>query len=101
MSVQDELASDERDRRRRAIKDSEAFETLLKHPGWEAYLRLIEAVAQNYYKTTMMPLENVFEVTKTEHAKGTLYGLNLAASLPHAKIQEAKELRDPDAEENG
>ena len=76
-----------------AIKnDSELLQGLVKHPGWPRYLALIEAIAQNYNKQAMQPLENVFEVTKGEYAKGALMGLTLAAAAPSAKIREANEL---------
>ncbi len=72
--------------------DAELLQGLVKHPGWPRYLALIEAIAQNYNKEAMRPLENVWEVTKGEFAKGALMGLTLAAAAPSAKIREANEL---------
>ena len=72
--------------------DAELLQGLVKHPGWPRYLALIEAVAQNYNDTLNQPLNNLWEVTKSEFAKGALKGLTLAATLPSIKIREANEL---------
>ncbi len=87
-----EIESEQRAQRRQVKEDAELLAGLLKHPGWLRYLALIEAVGQNYYKEAIAPLENVLVATKQEYAKGTLFGLTLATSLPSAKIREADEL---------
>lgn len=94
-----ELASDERARRREIRSDAELFEGLVAHPGWKRYLALIETVGQNFHSNVMKPMENSFEAVKVEYAKGALIALSLAASLPSAKIREAAELRNTDEEE--
>lgn len=88
----DEIEASQREERRSIKDDAEKLQGLIKHPGWESYMRLIEAVAQNYNKTLNLPLDNVFEVTRSEYAKGALMGLTLAATLPSTKIREANEL---------
>ena len=85
-----ELAAQVRQERSTIKKDAELMEQLLRHPAWPRFLALIEAVADNHMKVVMTPLSNSFELTKAEYAKGTLNGLSLAASLPNAKISEAK-----------
>lgn len=95
MDARNELASEERSKRAQVKSDAELFQGLIKHPGWPRYIAMIEAVSQNFYKTAMKPLENVMQVTTTEHAKGALTGLSLAAQLPSAKIREAEELKRP------
>jgi hypothetical protein len=89
----DEIAASQRADRRKIREDAELFETLVKSPGWKRYLELVEQVGQNFYVKLMTPLDNSFEVVKLEYAKGALNGLNAAASLPGAKIAEARELR--------
>lgn len=97
-TTKQEIESEQRAERRKVKEDAELLEGLMKHPGWARYLALIEANAQVHHKKAMMPLENLMLATASEYAKGTLYGLTLAASLPSAKIQEAAELRQPDDE---
>lgn len=87
-----EIETAQRAERVTVKNDADLFQGLMMHPGWKRYLALIEAVAQNYNKEAMRPLENVFEATKAEYAKGALFGLTLAATLPSAKIREANEL---------
>lgn len=89
----EDIAATQRAERRKIREDAELFETLVASPGWKRYLELIETVGQNFYVKLMTPLDNSLEVVKSEHAKGALYGLNTAASLPGAKIAEARELR--------
>jgi len=97
----EEIASDQRKQRQIVKEDAELMESLLRHPGWVRYRVLLEAVGQNFHSTLMAPLENVLLATKPEFAKGALTGLSLAATLPSAKIREAKELSSPaDAEGN-
>lgn len=93
--AQEEIESAQRSERAQIKSDAEVFQSLLKHPGWPRYIAMIEAVSQNFYKAAMKPLENVMLVTTTEHAKGALTGLSLAAQLPSAKIREAEELKRP------
>src|SRR6266403_1074434 len=92
------IAAEQRADRRKIREDAETFETLVKSPGWKRYLELVEQVGQNFHAKLMTPLESTFEVVKMEHAKGALYGLNIAASLPGAKIAEARDLRGGDEE---
>ena len=92
METAEELARDERAKRRQIREDAELFGALLAHRGWGRYMALVEAVAQNHYAAVMRPLESVLEVTKIEHAKGVLSGLSLATSLPQMKIRESQEL---------
>ena len=96
--TREEIESDQRAQRRQIREDAELLVGLMKHPGWERYKALIEANAQVHYTKVMAPLDNVMLVTASEYAKGTLYGLTLAASLPSAKIREADELRNTDDE---
>ena len=94
----EEIQRDQRADRRKIREDAEMFEVLVKSPGWKRYLELVEQVGQNFHVKLMTPLESSLEVVKMEHAKGALYGLNIAASLPGAKIAEARDLRDGDEE---
>lgn len=91
----DDIASDERVRTRTIKQDAELFQTLVKHPGWPRYLAMIEQVGNNFQNKLMEPLGNALESVKTEHAKGALTGLSLAAQLPSLKIREAQELKKP------
>ena len=91
--VAEEIGADQRKAQREIHEDAALLAELIRHPGWTRYRALIEAVAQNYHKTAMEPIGNVFEVTKGEFAKGALMGLTLAAALPSAKIQEAAEFK--------
>jgi len=93
--AQREIELQQQKDRSQVKSDAELFQGLIKHPGWPRYIALIEAVSQNYYKKVMQPVENVMLCTTTEHAKGALTGLSLAAQLPSAKIREAEELRRP------
>lgn len=92
MNTLDEIDTAQRAERVTIRNDAELLQGLMMHPGWKRYLALIEAVGQNYNKTLNLPLENMFEVTKSEYAKGALMGLTLAATLPSTKIREANEL---------
>lgn len=80
-------------------RDAELMEQLVVHPAWKRLCDLIEVVGGNYFDQVCAPLDNVMEVVRTEFAKGTLNGLKLAASLPHAKIEESKSIRAPSNEE--
>ena len=92
MTQEEEILSQQREINRQTRAMAEAMQKLVALPEWKEYLRLIEAVAQNYNATLNEPLENVMLVTRHEYAKGALKGLTLAATLPHIKIAEAKEL---------
>lgn len=82
-------------------KDAELMESLLKHPGWPRFMTMIEAVGQNFQRAAMQPIENALESVKTEHAKGALTGLTVAAQLPSAKIREAEDLLSLSADDEG
>lgn len=88
-----------REQRAKTLKDAELLESLVAHPGWAVYCELIQTVGQNFYVQLMTPLENAFESTKTEYAKGTLNGLQSAVAMPSRKIAESKSLRNPNHEE--
>ena len=92
MTQEEEILSQQREMARQTRNAADAMQKLVSLPEWSLYLRLIEAVAQNFNNTLNEPLENVMLVTKHEYAKGALKGLTLAATLPHIKIAEAKEL---------
>ena len=98
----EDIAQQQREQDRQVREDARVLQALIAHPGWPVLVKLVEAVAQNYYATVMRPVESVFEVTKPEYAKGTLNGLTLAMGLPQSKIEEAKGLRrdpnEPDEE---
>lgn len=96
MDAKTEIQDQQRRERAQIKSDAELFQALIKHPGWPRYIALIEAVSQNFYKTVMKPVDNVMLCTTTEHAKGALTGLSLAAQLPSSKIREASELTRPD-----
>lgn len=96
MTTQQEIESSQREQRRQIRQDAELLEGLTLHPGWKRYLALIEAIGNNFNGQIMKPLENVFEGTKMEFAKGALTGLTLAAQLPSLKMREAAELRSGD-----
>jgi hypothetical protein len=94
------LEDDRRQQTAEINRDAELMEQLLNHPGWKRYISLVESVGQNYFAQVAAPLENIFEATKGEYAKGTLNGLTLATSLPRSKIEESKSLRNPSNEED-
>jgi len=96
--VVDELASGERLRRQQVRTDAELFEGLMRHPGWQRYMVLVESVGQNFHQTMMRPVTKTADVYTSEFAKGALNGLSLAVQLPSAKIKEAADLK-PSAEE--
>ncbi len=93
MNTEEEIAAKQREETSKIREDAELLQSLIAHPGWKPYMRLIEMVGQNYNKTLNEPLSNTFECVRTEYAKGALMGLTLAASLPNSKINEAAELR--------
>jgi hypothetical protein len=90
--VATEIAAVQKKDRSTVKADAELMHSLMKHPGWGRYMTMIEAVGQNFHALAMKPLENLLEVGRAEHAKGTLNGLSLAAQLPSAKIREAADL---------
>lgn len=95
----DDIEQSTREQRAKTLKDAELLQGLIAHPGWATFIELIEHVGQNFYKQAMRPLNNTFEVTQTEYAKGTLNGLQSAVEMPSRKIAEAKLLRNPSDEE--
>lgn len=102
MNVRSEIAQEQRKDTSIIKADAELMQSLVKHPGWARYMAMIEAVGQNFNRTLMTPLNDVGETVKTEHAKGALTGLSVAASLPSAKIREASELtKTTDVETEG
>jgi hypothetical protein len=90
--VIDELTSEQRLQRQQIRDDAEVLQSLIKHPGWARYIALLEIAGNNFNKTLMQPLSSALESVRTEYAKGALYGIQGAASLPHAKIREAADL---------
>jgi hypothetical protein len=92
------LEKEQRELRQQTLKDAEALQQLVVHPGWACYLRLIEAVGQNFASAALAPLESLMDAPKAEFAKGALKGLQTAAALPHLKIGEAEEYRRPTAD---
>jgi hypothetical protein len=99
MDAIDDIERKQREERIQVRKVAELFESLMAHPGWPKYIALVETIGQNYHGTIMKPLENVFEATKIEFAKGVLSGLSLATAIPRLKINEAQELRRSAPEE--
>lgn len=95
--VADELGQERRKLEREVKEDGELMQGLMAHPGWPRYLKMIEAVSQNFYNTVMMPLKSTQDCVASEYAKGTLNGLSVAASLPSAKIREMQDLTPSDA----
>lgn len=89
----DEIAAEERKRRAQLKSDAEVFQMLIKHPAWPRYISMLEQIGNNFNQRLMQPLENSFQSVKTEFAKGALTGIQAAASLPHAKIKEAADLK--------
>ncbi len=98
MTQEEEILAQQREMRRQTKAAAEAMQKLVSMPEWREYLKLIEAVAQNFNDTLNQPLENVMLVTRHEYAKGALKGLTLAVSLPHTKMQEARDFNPGDEE---
>ena len=91
-AAMDEIERQQREDRQRIRSDAEALTALMAHGGWKVYMRLVEAVAQNYHGAIMKPIDSALESVKVEFAKGVLSGLSLATSLPTMKVTEAKSL---------
>jgi len=93
--VVDDIDARQRMERQALRSDAEQFASMITHKGWARYLQMIDAVAQNYHKQLMTPVESLLETPKMEFAKGVLSGLSLAAALPQMKMNEARELLPP------
>lgn len=89
--AQEELAAEQRAVRRKTKEDADLLQSLIAHKGWARYVELVESAGQLQMKTLREPLENTFQVTKSEYAKGTLNGLENAVKLPYLMIAEAKD----------
>lgn len=98
--AREDLKEDAQKQHEQMRRDAELMTQLVAHPAWARFCSLIETVGANYFDTVCAPLDNVFEVTRTEYAKGTLNGLKLCAQLPHSMIEQSKSLRAPSNEED-
>lgn len=85
----EEIAEKNRQERVRTKEQGDAMEVLVAHPAWQVFIALVTANANNHLEAALQP-------GKTDFHKGTLFGLKLAMTLPHAKINEAKGLRSDD-----
>ena len=95
----EELSAAQRKERLQLKADAEVMISLTRHPGWATYMRMLESIGNNFNQKVMKPIENSFESVRVEYAKGALTGISAAASMPSAKIKEARELGLLDAGE--
>lgn len=81
---------------RAALKEdkarAEAFEGLLKHPGWATYQGLLNAILGSMGSDVLAPAQTIDGAVALEYVKGTMRGLILARDLPSATIESIKGL---------
>lgn len=77
---------------------AEAFEAMLKTPGWTMYQALLNAHVEQRTKNVFGPTpqgqENI-----AEHNKGVVYGLLFARDLPRTTVESTKAIFGSDPAE--
>jgi hypothetical protein len=101
--VAEEIRSEQKKKDQKIIDIGERMEALVKSQVFRDLQELISSVGDNLLgKILAAPSGEANAHLKIEYDKGTLYGLQLAMSLPARKIEEAKGLRSKgtDSEED-
>lgn len=77
--------ADREDKERAAV-----FEGLVKHPGWELYVGLLNSRLQAMGEAILEPAGTVDGAVALEYVKGTMRGVILARDTPQLIIQAMK-----------
>jgi hypothetical protein len=89
-------AADRIDRER-----EELFGVLVRSPGWQEYVSLIEAKLQMMADAILAPAESVDSLVALEYVKGAMSGLIIARDLPSVTIAAMEQLRQDRIQSSG
>jgi hypothetical protein len=98
MNVIEDLKRQARDADRVDRERADVLSGLVRHPGWEVYVRLVNAQVQARSDAVLEPANSVDKCVGLEYIKGAMSGLLLAVALPGAIIEQAKTLRKSEEE---
>lgn len=85
---QEELIKASKDALRIDRARKEAFESLVKHPGWKLYQELLNTMANDRGMILLSPAGSMDAAVAMEFIKGSMNGLILARDLPMLVISD-------------
>lgn len=86
----DEAIRDGRKALREDQEKAEILGTLVRHPGWKVYMRLVESHKQSFGDVLLRPAGGLDGAINSEYIKGVVCGLLLATNLPGSIIDDMK-----------
>jgi len=82
---------------------ADAFVSLVKHPGWDMYMEILNAKIQMLADQVLAPAASIDALVGMEYVKGAMSGLIMARDIPSVTIAAKAELQpvkeDDDDEE--
>lgn len=85
-----ELAKQWRAAQKIDTERAEVLGALARHPGWTVFVELINSKLEADGMALLSPLGSMDDIPKSEHLKGTMYGLVLARDLPQFIVESMK-----------
>jgi len=73
----------------------ELFEMLVKTPGWQAFVEILNAKIQLFADQVMSPAGTRDGLVALEYVKGAMSGLIMARDIPSVTIAAKPDLRQP------
>lgn len=77
----------------------EALQVLVRRPEWQTYLSLINKRIQGFSDIVLMPAQTMDGAVALEYAKGAMFGLILASTLPGVIVENAMKPSGDDGDE--
>lgn len=94
-----ELVEEARKANREDLSRIELFEGLQRHPGWAAYVELLNARIQTLADSVLAPSGSVDGAIALEYVKGTMSGVIIARDLTSIIIAAKDQIHPLDQEE--
>lgn len=88
----EELLREARKARKIDIERAELFASLIRQPGWLAYMEILEAKIQALADEVLAPSKSVDGMVTLEYVKGAMSGLIMARDIPSVTIAAKGEL---------
>lgn len=75
----------------RQVKISRSLKDLVATPAWKDYVKFLSDITREYHTKVLAPSSGIDGVLASEYAKGAVYGLTQAVSLPDHIIKVTNE----------
>lgn len=77
---------------KKIVRQGKALEAMAATPGWRVFVEILQSQADTYGTKAVTQAQDLFGLVSGEYAKGVLYGLRLAMTLPALTVADKETL---------